>query len=81
MSKIEIKKCVYNIHPVYDLYAADKNGNIMNIVKKVPIKGNKLHSGYMMCCKKACSKRTKKLLHPSVCVGMFQWYHTRRKGD
>lgn len=45
--KIEVKNCVYKIHPVYDLYAADENGNIMNIVKKVPTKGNKMHDGYM----------------------------------
>ena len=50
MNKIEINKCVYNIHPVYDLYGADKDGNIINIIKKVPTKGNKHVLGYMKCC-------------------------------
>ena len=34
MSEIEINQCVYNVHPVYDLYASDENGNIINIIKK-----------------------------------------------
>ena len=34
MSKIIINECVYNVHPVYDLYASDENGNIIHIIKK-----------------------------------------------
>ena len=49
MSKIEINQCVYNVHPVYDLYASDENGNIIHIIKKVPTKGVKKHNGYMHC--------------------------------
>lgn len=49
MIKIEIENCVYRIHPVYDLYAADKDGNVLNIIKMVPYKGNKDHNGYMLC--------------------------------
>ena len=49
MSKIEINNCVYKIHPVYDLYGADEDGNIINIVKKVPMKGVKHTTGYTMC--------------------------------
>ena len=45
--KIQMNNSVYKIHPIYDLYAADENGNVMNIVKKVPMKGNENHSGYM----------------------------------
>ena len=50
MSKIEINQCVYNVHPVYDLYASDENGNIIHIIKKVPTKGVKnIYNGYMHC--------------------------------
>ena len=49
MNQIKINNCVYNIHQVYDLYAVDKEGNIINIVKKVPMKGNKDKYGYMLC--------------------------------
>ena len=49
MSKIEIENCVYCCHPMYDLYAADKDGNVINIIKKVPCKGNENTNGYMMC--------------------------------
>ena len=49
MTKIVIEECVYNIHPIYDLYAADENGNIIHIIKKVPTKGVKKHNGYMHC--------------------------------
>lgn len=44
---MEIDGCVYKVHPVYDLYAADDNGNVINIVKKVPIEGCKVNSGYI----------------------------------
>ena len=49
MSKIEVNKCVYSVHPVYDLYASDENGNIKHILKKIPTKGNKQRNGYMGC--------------------------------
>ena len=50
MSKIEIGNCVYRTHPVYDLCGANEDGNIINIVKKVPHKGCEHRSGYMQCC-------------------------------
>ena len=49
MTKIEINDCVYNIHPIYDLYGANDDGYIINIIRKIPIKGNCNHRGYMMC--------------------------------
>jgi len=33
MSKIVINNIEYKIHPVYDLYAASKNGKIIHVVK------------------------------------------------
>ena len=30
MSNIEIENCVYKVHPVYNLYASDENGNIIH---------------------------------------------------
>jgi len=49
MNKIEIENCVYQIHPVYDLYAANEAGYIINIVKKDSIKSSKMNTGYTMC--------------------------------
>lgn len=46
MTKITIDKCVYYTHPIYDLYAGSKNGNIINIIKQIPNKGNKQRNGY-----------------------------------
>lgn len=40
MSKIVINSIEFKIHPVYDLYAADENGNIILFIKRVPHKGN-----------------------------------------
>ena len=34
MSNIEIDNCVYKVHPVYDLHAANAVGKVINIVKK-----------------------------------------------
>ena len=49
MSNIEINNCVYKVHPVYNLYASDKNGNIIHLVKQVPNPGHKLKNGYLAC--------------------------------
>lgn len=48
MTTITIDECVYKIHPVYDLYAGFKDGNVIDIIKKILTKGNKTRSGYMM---------------------------------
>ena len=67
--KMKIKKCIYYVHPVYDLYACDKDGNIINIVKKVPIKGNKQVNGYMTCCVRKYAQKGHKL----YLVHKFVW--------
>ena len=47
MITITIDDCLYFVHPVYDLYAGSKDGNTINIIKRVPHKGNKKNSGYL----------------------------------
>ena len=47
MTTITINECVYSVHLIYDLYAGSKDGNVINIIKKVPRKGNKDNSGYL----------------------------------
>ena len=47
MGKITINESVYNIHPIYNLYAASENGEILHICKNVKMKGNINHSGYL----------------------------------
>ena len=49
MTTITINKCLYSIHPIYNLYAGSKDGNVINIIKQVPRKGNKKNNGYLMC--------------------------------
>ena len=49
MNKIEIENCVYKVHPVYNLYASDGNGNIIHLVKQVPSTGQKRKNGYLFC--------------------------------
>ena len=60
---------VYNIHPVYDLYGANENGYIINIIKRTPIKGNCNHRGYMMCNVKKHGQNGQKCMH----VHRFVW--------
>jgi len=69
MSKIEIENCVYSCHPIYDLYAADKDGNVMNIIKKVPHKGNENRNGYMLCMVRKHGQNGQKSIH----VHRFVW--------
>ena len=67
MSKIGINKCVYYVHPVYDLYASDENGNIIHIIRKVLHKGNKTHGGYLyFCARKYGGVRKVYLVHRFV---------------
>ena len=47
MTTITINECGYSVHPVYDLYVASEDGNVINIIKKVPQKGNKNYNGYL----------------------------------
>ena len=49
MSNIKINNCVYKVHPVYNLYASDGNGNIIHLVKQVPSTGQKHKNGYLFC--------------------------------
>ena len=49
MSNIKINNCVYKVHPVYNLYASDGNGNIIHLVKQVPSTGQKHKIGYLFC--------------------------------
>lgn len=45
----DINGISYNIHPIYDLYASDVNGNIIHIFKRGDThKGNRAHRGYLM---------------------------------
>lgn len=69
MSKIEINECVYKIHPVYNLYAANEAGEVIHIMKKVPLLSNKKHNGYMTC---AVRKYTQKGYN-AYSVHRFVW--------
>ena len=59
MSNISINDCVYRIHPIYNLYAANENGEFIHIIKKVPMRGVKNGSGYMHCSVKKYGERRK----------------------
>ena len=69
MTKIEINDCVYNIHPVYDLYGANKDGDIIQIIKKTTIKGNHNHRGYMTCMVRKHGQNGQK----NIFVHRFVW--------
>ena len=70
MTKIEINDVVYNIHPVYDLYGADIDGNIIHIIKKIPNKGHKNDTrGYMICSARKHGQNGQK----SMFVHRFVW--------
>ena len=60
MSKIQIKESVYSVHPVFNLYASNENGDIIHIIKNIPTKGNKKKNGYLSITvrKQGGSKKT-----------------------
>ena len=68
MNNIVINENVYRVHQVYDLYAANENGEIINICRKVPIKGRKQKNGYMQCNVRKYGERRK-----YCCIHRFVW--------
>ena len=68
MLRIAIDECVYYVHPVYDLYAADKNGNVLHIIEKVPRKGCEQRNGYIKCMVREYGGRQKGMF-----VHRFVW--------
>ena len=62
MSKIVIDDCLYKIHPIYDLYAANKRGQTINIVKKKPLLGNNDSNGYMACGVRKYQQKDRKIV-------------------
>lgn len=45
----EINGIMYAVHPIYDLYAFDEDGNVIHIFKREPPhRSNKVHSGYLL---------------------------------
>ena len=49
MNNVEINDCIYKVHPIYNLYASEKNGKIVHLIKQIPFVGQKNKSGYLMC--------------------------------
>jgi hypothetical protein len=65
-NRIIISGKSYNIHPVYDLYAGSRDGDIINIVNKKKVGGHTLNTGYLSCMvRKHAQKRYK------IYMGMF----------
>ena len=60
MSNIKINNCVYKVHPVYNLYASDGNGNIIHLVKQVSSTGQKHKNGYLSCMVRKYAQRGQK---------------------
>ena len=62
-----IKNCVDKVHPIYDFYASDKDGNVIDIIKEVPRTGKKNNSGYIQwIIRKYCGKKKAYLVHRFV---------------
>ena len=62
MTNIEIEKIIYKVHPVYNLYASDGNGNIIHLVKQVPSTGQKQKWLFVLYGKKTWTKGPKSVL-------------------
>ena len=69
MTTIMINKCVYSVHPIYNLYAGSKDGNVINIIKQLPHKGNKNQKGYLICMVRKHAQPSQKMYQ----VHRFVW--------
>ena len=70
MDRIIINNISYNLHPIYDIYGADIDGNIINIIKKIPSKGHMNDPrGYRRCTVKKHNQHGQK----SILIHRFVW--------
>ena len=53
----------YWIHPVYDLYGANKQGEVINVDRGVPMKGYDQHWGYKLINVRGSRDRKQKCVH------------------
>lgn len=62
-----INECAY-VHPIYNLYAASRDGQIIHIIKQLTNNGNKQHTGYLQCCVRGYGDKNQKtyFFHRSV---------------
>ena len=73
IGQIRVKNKIYWKHPVYDVYAADLDGNVINISRKVPMKGNKMYNGYRLVAVRGSGQKNWKtyLVHRFVYECIF----------
>lgn len=53
MASTLVNGSIFKIHPIYNLYGSDENGNIINIIQKDISNGSKSKDGYMICAVKS----------------------------
>lgn len=68
MAEIVIKNVSFKIHPVYNLYAASKNGQIIHIVKQIPYSGGLNRSGYLHCNVRSYGQKNSKTYQAHRCI-------------
>lgn len=69
MVKIIINNRKYKIHPIYNLYAASRRGDIINIIRRKPSFGTKQRNGYMKITVRGHGQKGDK----SMYVHRFVW--------
>lgn len=47
MTTIKVENKNYKAHPIYDLYAASEDGNIIHVKRQIPMTGRVNHYGYV----------------------------------
>lgn len=60
MVEIVIDNVSFKIHPVYNLFAASKNGQIIHIVKQIPQYGHIHRTGYLYCNVRSFGQKNQK---------------------
>ena len=65
MGQITNRGDVYNIHPIYDSYASNKDGHIIDINKKATVHGQ-CHNGYLYMNFKIMRHRLQYSIHQFV---------------
>ena len=63
----------FRLHPVYDLYGASRQGEVINISKFVPMKGNVNNTGYLMVMVRGSGDWKQKCV--SVHRFVYECYH------
>ena len=68
--QLVFNECAYYVHPIFNLYAASRDGQIIHIIKLLPSNSHKQGTGYLQCTVRKYGDKNQKTYRVRY-LGMF----------